>query len=156
MRYLGAYRPRQTAETFLIKTNKRRLPANAKQLHCSSSRPRKESKQSQASNFFMYTIKSNHTTFLVQFGIYLHSCVFQKAQILIVFEKHTRAIYKLVQINFKLNEKSRMVACANTREILQFCGPCRRAPCVQMKSNDMNETSEFKRSTIEIISFNVF
>ena len=106
--------------------------------------------------FSCILLKSNHTTFLVQFGIYLHSCVFQKAQILIVFEKHTRAIYKLVQINFKLNEKSRMVACANTREILQFCGPCRRAPCVQMKSNDMNETSEFKRSTIEITSFNVF
>ena len=38
-----------------------RLPANAKQLHCSSSRPRKESKQSQASIFFMYTITALFT-----------------------------------------------------------------------------------------------
>ena len=71
----------------------------AKQLHCTfkSSRLQKAFKQSQEGNFFScILLKSNHMTFLVQFGIYLKSWVFQKVQIAYtqifkLFEKYIHA-----------------------------------------------------------------
>ena len=38
--------------------------------------------------FSCVLLKSNHTTFLIQFRIYLHSCVFQNAQIAFVLRAH--------------------------------------------------------------------
>ena len=56
-------------------------------------------------------LKGNHTTFLVQFGKNLHSCVFQKVQItfgvrahaiLILFEKPSRANYFRIELEVVL------------------------------------------------------
>ena len=72
----------------------------AKQLHCTckSSRLQKAFKQRQEGNFFLcLLLKSNHVTFLVQFGIYSNSWVFQKVQI-----AYTR-IFKLFEKNIHTN-----------------------------------------------------
>lgn len=92
----------------LISSSKKIFVGKAKQLHCTckSSRLQKASKQSKASNFFScMSLKSNHMTFLVQFGIHLHSWVFQKVQIAYtrifkLFEEHIHA--NMSQMNSQL------------------------------------------------------